>query len=47
LSTTKTAANLLDLTLAAALTPSGSDVVHRTTANGARGMGVTGSMAGV
>ncbi len=47
LSTTKTAANLLDLTLAAALTPDGSDEVHRTTANAARRLGVTRSKARV
>lgn len=47
LSTTKTAANLLDLTLAAALTPDGSDEVGRTTARIARRLGVTRSRARV
>jgi hypothetical protein len=47
LSATKTAANLLDLTIAAALTPGASDEVHRTTTHAARRLGVTRARARV
>jgi hypothetical protein len=41
LSTAKTAANLIDLSLAAAVTPDGTDEIRRTTATIARRLGVT------
>jgi len=41
LSTAKTTANLLDLTLAAAATPDGTDEIRRTTSTFARRLGIT------